>query len=572
MKPNSPALILLNVLGLFGLFLAATKPALGAEYQNCTTGLNCTIGEFLFDDSYTPDATASCELTSTHDFPDNPATLSATPNGYYSYTFAAGSVEGTYPTKICCTTFTEDYLCLDRTFTVSSTSSGGGSGLTAEEVWDYTDRSITNTSSVAAAVWDNPTRELTGFGTLVNSIWSNSTRSLTTFGSLTSDIWGYSSRSLSNFGNLISDLWSHSSRSLTTTADSATTTLNAASIKETNDIVKANALMLEQLVNKPIIRNFIDESETPNLSEKLKRTQTAAADLFGSVQNIKSRSLTLQEKWPSLSENEIKSELSTLSSLFKENLSQETTLIGTTDWLKTSWNSHILLNLSNQAQAAQSQIDSLINDLDLYGKASRVTSFTPAINSIQKLDDLVGSSLSQSTDLNLFGFIKETSTKIALFDRHTDEGLRILTEIKKDSSQDQSAAATQLSNDILAANMIPQVGSFFQKTTNTNTLTNKILGLLAIIDTNKLLLAGNTGQAIKNIWLEEGSIIFRSVATNPSRSLTQKVTVKYFLPTEVKREQVISHDPELIIEYDSTENALAASGEITLAPLETRTF
>jgi hypothetical protein len=57
---------------------------------------------------------------------------------------------------------------------------------------------------------------------------------------------------------------------------------------------------------------------------------------------------------------------------------------------------------------------------------------------------------------------------------------------------------------------------------------------MAIVDTNKLLLAANTGQTVKNIWLEEGSIVFRSVAINPSHTISQKVAVKYYLPTELK--------------------------------------
>lgn len=95
---------------------------------------------------------------------------------------------------------------------------------------------------------------------------------------------------------------------------------------------------------------------------------------------------------------------------------------------------------------------------------------------------------------------------------------------------------------------------------------------MAIIDTNKLLLAANTGQTVKNIWLEEGSIIFRAVAINPSHTLTQKVNIKYYLPTELRKEQIIKYDPELKIDYDPVEDSLYASGEITLVPNETRTF
>jgi len=538
MKLKFPALTILNFLAVLAFFCWFIKPIIAAEYQNCSTSANCTIGEFLYDDNYAPDASASCSITSK--YPNGTSfissTMSATINAWYSYTAALGTTEGIYPSQICCTTSKSEYLCLDKTFKVVAPTSSGG-GATAAEVWSYENRSLTS------------------------------------FGTLVADIWNYSTRSLSTFGNLVTDIWSRDSRTLTST-DSASVTASISEIKEIKKIIQDNRLVLEQLVNKPIVKTFIDENPLPDLSVKLEQTKTAATNLYSATQNLKSRANLLSQKWTTLSESETKSQLKDLLVILKQDNNQkDSNTIATTNWLKTSWNSPILLNLSDQAQAAQSQLENLQNDINLYGKGDDGDVFSPALSHIQKFDEFVGTSLATSDDLNLFGFIKKVSEQIAYLDEKHAQGVEILTEIKKDKTKDQSAIIAAYTNEILNSNQLPQVDSFFIKTIkNTNTPTNKVLGLMAIVDTNKLLLAANTGQTVKNIWLEEGSIIFRAVAINPSHTLTQKVNIKYYLPTELRKEQIIKYDPELKIDYDPVEDALYASGEITLVPNETRTF
>jgi hypothetical protein len=540
MNLHRPALITLKILVFIVLIFSLASPARATEYQNCSTSQNCTLGEFLYDDTYSPDATASCTLTSRK--PDgtvflNSVSMVASSSGWYSYPAAIDNIEGIYPTEICCTTV-DDYLCLDKTFRVS-TDSTASSTLTAKDVWTYSDRSVT------------------------------------TFGNLISDIWNYNTRSVTSFGNLIADMWSHDSRSLTSSNYSFSSE-TAADIKTTKNLVKENRLLLEQLINKPIVKTFIDEAGTPDLTSKIEQTKQFSTNLYSSVQNLKSRALILSERWPTLTESEVKRELTTLSSIFKQDISQnqkDTSILAATNWLKTSWNSPILLSLSEQAQAAQSKTDILLNDLTLYSKANKADVFAPALSHILSLNDLVGTSLAPASDLSLFGFLKKITDRIALLDKETQNGQALFTQIKKDIPKDHTQEISKLSTNILAINEVPQVNSFFIRSLkNTNTESNKVLGLLALIDTNKLILAGNTGTAIKSIWLEEGSIIFRAVATNPSKSLTQSVLVKYYLPSEVKKEQVINFDSELTIDYDPVENALFASGEISLDPQETRTF
>lgn len=69
---------------------------------------------------------------------------------------------------------------------ISSVSGGGG--LTAADVWAYTNRTLSDysTSSIAAAVWTNSTRELTNYGNNLSAadVWNTLTSTLTTANSI----------------------------------------------------------------------------------------------------------------------------------------------------------------------------------------------------------------------------------------------------------------------------------------------------------------------------------------------------------------------------------------------------
>lgn len=194
----------------FFVFLNAPRScaAATADYQRCKTGENCTVGEFLYDDSYTPIATASCTLSSRDPSGAvfiNSAGMTATTDGWYSYSVAtSGQTEGLYRSQMCCTS-TEGYQCLDKSF--------------------YIGASFLSTGEVAGAVWDAQTGSHNTSGTFgtnlqnpvltAATIWGYSSRTLSSFGTLVSEIWSYSTRSVSSFSTLLADFWGYGTRTLT---------------------------------------------------------------------------------------------------------------------------------------------------------------------------------------------------------------------------------------------------------------------------------------------------------------------------------------------------------------------
>ena len=276
---------------IFLTFFSQKVLAIPAEYQRCKIGESCVVGEFLYDDEYNPIATASCHLTSR--YPNgtvfiNSATMSAETDGWYSYTFdTTNQPEGLYRSQICCNV-EEDYLCLDKSFVI------GPSFLTASEA--------------AKAVWDEPISSHTAEGTFgknlqnpvltAQQIWEYTSRTLTGFGDLVAQIWNYTSRTLTDFGSLIASIWSHPTRTLTSenlgdgkklaTEESLKTATESAvsSVKgnENKDLTEINT----QLTNLKTTVDAID-LKTNNINTLINKWGSySAQDIYDKVKNLSS--------------------------------------------------------------------------------------------------------------------------------------------------------------------------------------------------------------------------------------------------------------------------------------------
>lgn len=543
---------LVSRLSVPGLVFAAQ-----GEYPSCAPNASCNIGEFLYDDEYSPIATADCKITSRDPEGNlyvNSATMSAQPDGWYSYTATPGATLGIYRTQICCTSGA-DYLCLDKTFQVKDPATS----LSASDVWNYSERNVTNTASIAADVWSSPNRTLTGFGSLV------------------ADIWGYSSKSLSNFGDLVSNIWGNASRTITGGAVSSVTTNNVTiatkgDIKTIVQTLEKDRVVLEQLVHKPIIKTFIDESN--DLRSKLDKTSNLTFQLHSAVGDLKSRSELLDLQWPALASAEIQSELATINKILTEDqLRENSSIIATTNWLKNAWNTNITLNLADQANAAQSKIQNLITELSLFGKNQSPLAFKSALTHIQNLDTLVGTSLNTADDTTLYGYLKKLNQLSSAYDLEAKTANNLLSKLDTTPKAETDRDISNLSALILENNQVPSANTILEPAIkDKGSSRNRLLGMLALINTNISLLVGQTGKVVNRIWLEEGSIIFRAVVTNPSRIVAQKIPVEIYLPEEIKSEQIIQTSPGLNPEFNQSDNQMLAAIQIELSPLETRTF
>ncbi|MCX6816686.1 MAG: SH3 domain-containing protein [Candidatus Beckwithbacteria bacterium] len=520
-------------------FLFAT-PASAANYQQCFTSSTCTIGEFLYDDQYQPITTATCSATIK--YPDggnfltgNIATGSA--DAWYAYEATIGTTTGLYRTNLCCTTPTAEYLCIDKSFEVTASPSAT---LTSADIWNYTSRT------------------LTGYGSLITDIWASTSRSLTGFGSLAADVWNSSSRSLTSFGDLVANIWSSSTTATTGPAQTLTVI--------TTEQTKQREL-LEKLVNAPIVSLSLEENQViPNLNVKLKESQTQANALYDTVKSAKSRLLVLNSKWGQLSQNAITQEITSLSSLF-QNYPPLTSLTA-------GWNAPIIALLNQSAVNFNLSLAPLLTSAAVSKPKLAPSALLNSLEYLNNLEADVGDITSVSNNTTLYGYLAQVSERNVVLETERQKLAVILENWDGQGENILSQTVNNTRDRLLALNQYPG-GANLTKPTKISSnqklnLKNIVFNLQALLGLNQQMLAQAVGTPIRSLWLEEGSIIFRAVITNPSTIISQTVPLKFYLPRELKTEDIVTLDPSLNTQYDAVEDALYVTGSYELKPEETK--
>jgi len=550
------------LLAIFVLLVALSLPksvgATAGSPQNCVEGETCTIGEFLFDDGYTPIATGSCRMTSKDPtgttFINNVLMDYATEDdGWYYHEFTTPTTTGYYRTDVCCTVDTE-YLCIDKSFEAVATSA--------------------DSSTIAAAVWGYSNRTLSSFGSLASDVWSFSTRSLSSFGSLISDIWGHSSRTLTD-----SDL--NSGESIATKSDlqtssSSTVSEEVESIKET---ASANRLLLEQLANKPIIQYFLEE-ENPDLGSKLKETRAVANQLFVNNQYITSKVGNMVADWDEASYSETLDSLIELNELLgEESVSSSTdTIFGSINWIKGNWDWQEVSSIERIAKAVGQSLVSVRTNVASTGTLNFSSAEVKGLlTTLLSLEETIGAATDISSSKTLYGKIQQTEEIASVLDTRQDETERMLSDwdaIK--SKEDTKSRILDLKRKVLAINKVPK-GSLLVESQETDApadivMKNSLLSTRGLIITNKLLLSKGVGSYLSASWLEEGSIVIKSVIINPSKLINQDAELKYYLPPEVREEDVISTESPLTIKYDIEKDQYYIDATIPLLANETKIY
>jgi hypothetical protein len=442
-------------------------------------------------------------------------------DGWYYHEFTAPTTTGLYRTQVCCTAGT-DYLCLDKSFEVKASSTAPSTG------------------------------------------------------DISTAVWGYSSRTLSNFGDLVSNIWSNISRSLTSLNAGDEDAIDISSIQST---VNENRLLLEQLVNEPIIQNFIEEEETPDLGEKLEQTKSVANALYVNNQYLRSKASLLVTKWSRLSERELLSSVMELSAMLgdKGDSDSKDTIFGQINWLKEAWGWEATEDIYEQAVAINSVLTATQYRLGSYGKTSYAYSeIKGLVSSIDRLETMVGDATDSSRQRTLFGKLKEVRDLADIFETRKGDIDNVLAKWNSTESSKRVSRISTLYSKIIAINRLPKISKVLGASTYTDTsdeksLKNKLLSLKGLIQANETFLAKKAGSTISSTWLELGSIVFKSLITNPSSLISQTVPLKYYLPPEVREEDIISTDDDLTVEYDAEKDQYYVEGEFTLAAGQTKT-
>lgn len=563
--------------------LALTKVAWAAagNLQTCQQNSTCTVGEFLYNDSYAPITDATCSFKSRYPNGDifvnsQPMTSAAVSDGWYSYDVVATGSAGLYRTTICCTAGT-DYLCLDKSFEVATASSSLTTTQVADSVWNADRASYAASGS---------------FGEALQNIVPSA-------GDIAAATWGYSSRTLSTFGDLVANVWSNATRLLTGA------TLNSGSLATKTDVDdKVNAKtqelkdeiakistnsadldtlkkttqktnnLLEKLVNQPIIQTTLQD--VPDLQVKLNETEGVATQLFVGLQSVGSKAGLVKLRWNNFENSEVLDSVQELTrKLGGENDSKTSgSIFGYINYLKESWNWNPVNTIVAQAKSVREVLVSIQTEIESSGRTKTAYAKVVAlVNLLDGLDNSIGDASSKSGLESLFGKLKETRVLANSLDKIGGNTRSLLSAWNKYQLAEKQKKLNDLSRQVVAVNRIPSINNSLLAVSSSleKELKNKGYYVLGVVSANKKLLAGKTGSPLINTWLELGSIVFKSLVTNPSTVISQKVTLNYYLPPELKEEDIISVDTGLTVKYDAEKNQYYVTGEFLLAPNETQT-
>ena len=514
--------------------------AASGNVQICNPNSSCTVGEFLYNDSYSPITTATCNITSR--YPNGTLLLnnvgmpvSSQGDGWYAHTFTAPTTLGLYRTEVKCTTGSET-LALDKSFEVQNPPTSAPSA-----------------NDVASAVWGYSGRSLTTFGTLIADIWNNATRTL-------------SDSTSSDISTIKSDLSSvkTSVGKIENVTSSTTSTTNITNISNTTNTTNN---LLEQLINKPIIENGLEESSftTTELQTKLEKSDKLANQLLTSGTYAKSKT-NLMNKF-------LASPMKAGGGDITRTVNQLETVVNSMDerinWIADQWNLPISPKLKSQNQKIALSLKTMT------AAPAAVKGLSTNIDAFLKL---VGSTSDSSKSNTLFGQLKVQKELLSSLDKNYLEATTLAADIGKNSQPqaDLVKHINTLSIQVAAINQLPKMNkTFFTKANikmDQKQLKNKTLSLRGIVGANKQFLAQKPDQPLRSLWFEEGSIVFKTLISNPSKSISQKIPLKYYLPKEVTRENITKTDEELIVNYDTEKDQYFVSGNFTLEPLETKTL
>lgn len=558
---------------LVGWLFLTPKPLLAA-YQQCQTNSSCTIGEFLFDDNYLPITNANCSLSSR--YPDNslflnPETTTLPPSaendGWYSHTFTTtGMPLGTYRSQICCVT-NGDRLCLDKSFTITANQ------LTTSElesaVWNAPLSTYSNTGTFGYIV-----QNITGYGQSLTAadIWNHNNRSLTSFGTLAGDVWNYSSRSLTTIGSFLDGLITRSD--VQNLLDRSGRTTDTALKSISNQLTEQRQL-LEKIAHKPIIETIIEDGFVPDLESKISQTESYTVSFAKNTENLQRESRKLLQDWPHLSDSQVTSQISLLLGIIgTKNDLENQSLFAQTNWFKQAWTNPLTDNLDTQLNLIYDLASKLKSDTGFYGKTASSAEVQKLVVSVNSLSELVGKESDRAQKTTLHGYFKYLNYLAATLESVENETKTVLSEWDTSDSRQRERQIQSLRERLLALKLIPQPQTLGSSTNNQPSITqkNQLLNLNALIQTSRSILARFANKPVQHIYLEEGSVIFKAIVTNPSTLISQTVPLKFYLPTEIREEHIVDIDPALKFTFDPDKNSYYVAGEFTLPPGTSKVF
>ena len=317
--------------------------------------------------------------------------------------------------------------------------------------------------------------------------------------------------------------------------------------------------------------------EVAGVQTSLNSLTTKVDNLGIQVSSVNTGLATLISKWGSLNLADVTAQIQTIQLAIGSTADvclHSATIFGNITCLKDQIALQDFSSLSSSVDSLSSLIGSITGELTYSGKTTKLYEDLLALKTVSTdIQNKIGTYSDTSTTDTLFGRVKKIQAVVDVLNGGNTQINQTIDNWGTLSPADIYNKVKDLSSQISAINVVSNVSSILSigqsNTTDLTALKNQLLSIQALINVNQTLLEKSVNQPVIKTWLEEGSIIFKTMITNPS-SVTQKVPLKFYIPKEASKDDVLKIDSELSINYDPEVSAFYVFGEFTLPPKNTK--
>ena len=361
---------------------------------------------------------------------------------------------------------------------------------------------------------------------------------------------GYSGRTFSGFGSLIS-------RALPTQ-------------KPTNEAQSSN-----EIVNEPLI-GIVSKGDIPDLNYKLQDTAGRTFELYVNAQVLSSSSQKLLGQSRTLTAAELNDSITGMSLLLGSlsDSSNQKTIFAEINWLDEAWNFPTVDAIKRSASQVSYILDSLKNQsLGAFTKP-QLTDLNDLVSETEALQRLVGMDSDSSTDKTLYGSTKGVEFLARTLDAKSKEIDKILGSWESYDASGKENTVKSILSESLSINTLAKIDEvLFSEPSGQDQdteLKNSLLSAKGVLEANKTHLAQPSGQPVVAAWLESGGNYFKALIANPSATVSQDTTLKYYLPVDIKRENISQIDEGLKLNFDSEKNQYYVEASLSLVAGEAK--
>lgn len=342
------------------------------------------------------------------------------------------------------------------------------------------------------------------------------------------------------------DLWNYPARTF-----SQIDTLALRASGQPSEVLGEATDDVQDYTRQPIIS--FDTSQTPDLVLKINSTEEEVDQLYLQYQRVSGEAVLMGLKWDTLRVSDITRSIDELIVILGD--------IKEVKWLTQAWGWPQLDTIAVSENAAKADLAAVRSIVSTSGTIPvAYTQLKSAITSLDRITAVIGEKTDTAKQTTIYGRYQQVLAEVGEWDS-------LKSQLDQELASGDVTEHAKLEARILALNQIPHINQVLSVTGN-----NRLLDLIALTDANKLFLASDRGSVLTTTWLEDNPVVFKTLIANSSPLARQEAAIKYYLPAELKSDNIVAKDQSVEIKFDPDKQLSYVEGHLTVAAGDTRTI